>query len=108
MKTREQNLRYLIGQLVKCGATANTYGREHVDRMRIRCDGADTADDSSLRGDLPAGVGENKSLRWCARHLGGESCEDIAQETYDNADTIEDTVHLVMAYVEQEATGIDQ
>lgn len=107
MKTREQNLRYLIGQLLKYGATANTYGRDLVDRIRIRCAGDDTADDNDLRGNLAVGVGENRAFRWYARHLGGESCDQISQDTYDNADTVEDTLHLVTTYIEEELTGTD-
>ena len=107
MKSIEETLRYLMDQLVKYGATANTYGRDLADRIQVRCDGDDVAVDNDLRGNLLAGVGENKSLRWYARHLGDESCEDIAQDTYNTSATVEDTIQLVADYIEQEVDGPD-
>ncbi|MCH7576765.1 MAG: hypothetical protein IH822_03055 [Chloroflexi bacterium] len=105
---KEDNLRYLVGQLVKCGATDNTYGRDLIWRILIRYDrDGDDNDLNDLRGHLFTGVGENKSLRWYARHLGGESCEQISQDTYNSADTVESTVHLVTDYIGEGETGTD-
>ena len=103
---KESHFLYIADQLDKYAD--NDHGRELADTIRVLCDGADTADDNRLRGDLPAGVGERMSSRWFARAAGGESCEQISQDTYNSADTVEETVRLVAAYIEQEATGIDQ
>ena len=107
MKTREQNLRYLKAQLTKYDNDGLAFINDAIEEGLSSVDVAD--DNGLLLGNLSAGVGENKSMRWFARNKGGgESFENIAQDTYDNADTIEDTVHLVTTYIEEEATSTDQ
>ena len=129
MSTRDGNIRYLVDQLVKYDVAANDYylrletlfreisnrygSSEVAEAFEDKALGkaaspGDVSVDNDLRGDLPAGVGENKSFRWYAKNKGGESFTDVAQDTYDNADTIQETIQLVTDYIKQEVTSTDQ
>lgn len=126
MSTRDDNIRYLADQLMKYDDTAsdyylrlvtlvreisNRYGSSEIteafeDKALEEVSGpADASVDNDLRGDLSAGVGENKAFRWYAKNKGGESCTNIAQDTYNNAGTVEDTIYLVEDYIGQGETG---
>jgi hypothetical protein len=138
MSTKAENRRFTVNKIVRHNATANDCDRELVTLIReihnllgygsaltaalvdkakeealgVADASPDSDDSDTLHDKLPSGVGERKALGWAVRIDAGESCEEVASETYSNVGTVEDSVRLAAHYIEleidsQEETGTE-